>query len=90
MQVTLSPTRRCLGWAVMMGGILIGQCIPFAAWYFLGVVWIFTALVPMFLVMGLSARLSDHIWKPYRDAQKSRAGRGSTQHGIDSRGQNGK
>jgi hypothetical protein len=70
MQVTLSPTRRYLGWVVMLGGVLIGQSIPIVVGYFVGGVWIFVALVPMMLVFALSAGLSDRIWKPYRDAQR--------------------
>jgi hypothetical protein len=80
MRVTLSPMRRHLGWAAMVGGLLIGQSIPFVVGYFVGGVWTFVALVPAMLVMVLGVALSDRIWKPYRDAQRSaRAPRGSTQ-----------
>jgi hypothetical protein len=37
MRLTLSPTRRYLGWVVMIGGV-IGHSIPFLAWYFTGCV----------------------------------------------------
>ena len=81
MQATLVPTRRYLGWVVMIGALFIGQSIPFAVWYFVGGVWAFVAFVPMVLVMGLGIALSDRIWKPYRDGQRvAMALRRSTKH----------